>query len=579
LEKFVFLFDCFTLDPQRRTLLKGDEAVPLGSRALDLLIALVERSGEVLSRDYLVAQVWPNTYVEDSSLRVHIAALRRALSEGGPGTRFIVNAPGRGYSFVAATSRRAVATVSNNVRAATPARLAPAEMLGREQALVVIKHMVDQHRVVSVVGFGGVGKTLLAQHLLHRVSHQLGGHGFSVDLSGAESGSVRQRVTAALGVAEGQALNLAPQAGLLLLDSCERVLDEVAGLVDDLRYQAPRLKLICTSREPLDVPDEHVFRLEPLELASATVSTLAEAMQSGAVALFVMRARANGDAVFHDADAAGLATLCAQLDGLPLAIGMAAARFSALGLAGLLARRDERLDLLTRGRRTADARHRSLRAAIEWSYDLLTDAERSVFAMLSVFQGSFSLSMAAAVVPSETPVAQAVLRLVDRSLVAACGLELPEADATGFRMPETFRGFARERLNELPEAPAVYERHVGETLRRLTLHDCPLERPAAAVSSLVDDLVCALDWLDHSAEAAPERSLRLLHAGLWALPACGRTEEFQSHLASALATLRTRAAHLAAEEGARLEYDFEAAMNRSAARTASRAAATVQLMG
>jgi predicted ATPase/DNA-binding winged helix-turn-helix (wHTH) protein len=577
LEKFVYHFDCFTLDPQRRTLLRGDDSVHLGSRALDLLIALVERSGEVLSRDYLVSQVWPSTFVEESSLRVHIAALRRVLSEGREDLRFIANAPGRGYSFVTAVSRHPIVASPVQARTVAGAHPAPAEILGREHALTVVQQMVERHRIVSIVGYGGVGKTLLAQHVLHRIAHHFGNDPIAIDLSRVENGSVRKKVTGTLTAPEGDTANLASRAGFLFLDSCERVLDEVAELTQELRSRAPNLKIVCTSREPLDVPDEHVFRLDPLELPNVAVSSLSEAMDSGAVALFVMRARANGaGAVFHDDDAGALARLCAQLDGLPLAIELAATRFSALGLAGLLARRDEQLDLLTRGRRTADSRHRSMRASIEWSYELLTEAERTVFAMLSVFQSNFSLSMVAAVAPPGMAVTQAVLRLVDRSLVAAGGIELPETDDTGFRMPETIRSFARERLNESPEGSAVRRRHAEETLRRLELHDNHRERASAAVSGLVDDLLCAVDWLN-GAEVAPELSLRLLHAGLWAIAICGRTEEFDGLFTSALETLRKQATVVDVEEAVRLEVSFVEAMRRRPARAGEHASARAKV--
>lgn len=469
----VYVFDGFTLDVGRRSLTLGAREVALGSRALDLLIALVQQAGEVLSRDHLVARVWPRTIVEESSLRVHVAALRKALDDSAAGRRYIANVPGRGYSFVGQVSRQ-------RRDSAAPADVERPELprlVGRESTLATLDAMLQRCPVVSIVGPGGMGKTSLAQHALSRNAPGFSGGSRWVDLSQVRRGGVVRHVAGLLdqpGAALPALASALRQADMLVvLDNCEHVLEEAAALAEALGSQAPRLRLICTSREPLNVAGEHVLRLEPLAAAPATAQTLADALQSSAVALFVERARAASDTViFDDADVADLRELGRQLDGVPLALELAAWRMPAVGLKGLLARPDDWLLLLTRGRRGAQPRHQSLRAAIDWSYGLLDELERRVLCGLAVFDAPFSLTSAAAVVaPSSGPasVEDAVLRLVDKSLLQPCSQGCEMDDGTCYRLPNATRLYAAERLAELPDEGDIRARHARE-LRRLAGH-------------------------------------------------------------------------------------------------------------
>jgi len=254
-----------------------------------------------------------------------------------------------------------------------------------------------------------------------------------------------------------------------VLDNCEHVLEEAATLIEALVGQAPRLRLLCTSREPLNVAGEHVLRLEPLAAAPVTARTLAEALQSPAVALFVERARAASDTVvFDDTDVVDLLELSRQLDGVPLALELAAWRMPAVGLKGLLARPDDWLALLTRGRRGAQPRHQSLRAAIDWSYGLLDELERRVLCGLAAFDAPFSLTSAVAVLaqpPVFVGVEDAVLRLVDKSLLQPCAQGCEMADGTCYRLLNATRLYARERLAELADADDIRARHAREMQR------------------------------------------------------------------------------------------------------------------
>lgn len=476
MDHYVYLFDGYALDPRRRSLMRGASEVALGSRALDLLIALVENVDGVLSRDALMSRVWPTTFVESSSLRVHVAALRRAFQEDPEASRRIVNVPKRGYSFIGPVMKapRAIplpaasTAVSRPGTAAVPRALPT--LVGREPTLVAMEAMLGQRRVITIVGPGGIGKTSAALHLLSRQADAFGGQALHVDLSQARSGQLVDQVFEALGQPPSGLMPALQCASLLLLlDNCEHVLHEVASFVEAVAIQSPLVQLVCTSREPLNVAGESVIRLDALAVAPASVSTLEEALDFPAVELLVERAKAAADTVsFDDADVPRLRALCETLDGVPLAIEFAAARIESLGLNGLLERPEHLLDVLTRGRRNGAPRHRTLRAVMDWSYELLDDDERRVFCGLSLFGETFSLTSAAAVAGAPSGTAgteEIVLALVDKSMLISCPDAARAEDGTCFRLPGMLRRYGRERLAEMADSEHVHARHALEMLR------------------------------------------------------------------------------------------------------------------
>lgn len=478
LDHYVYLFDGYRLDSRRRSLMRGASEVALGSRALDLLIALVESADGVLSHEDLVSRVWPTTFVESSSLRVHVAALRRAF-QADPGARQrIVNVPGRGYSFIGPVSKEPRTAPLSDApavsRAAAAAPRALPTLLGRETTLAAMEAMLSQRRTLTIVGPGGIGKTSVALHLLSRQADAFGGNALRIDLSQGRPGQLLEQASEALGQPPSRvmaALQYAPL--LLLLDNCEHVLEDVAAFADAVSMQSPFVQLVCTSREPLHVAEERVIRLDPLKIAPASVSTLEAALDFPAIGLLVARAKAAaGRVVFDDADVPLLRGLCEMLDGVPLAIEFAAARIESLGLSGLLERPESLLDVLTQGRRNAAPRHRTLRTVMDWSYDLLDTDERRVFCTLSLFGATFSLTRAAAVAGAASGTAgieEIVLALVDKSVLISCPEAGKSEDGTCFRLSGMLQRYGRERLADMPDAPHIRARHAQEVLRSVRL--------------------------------------------------------------------------------------------------------------
>ncbi|WP_322404659.1 ATP-binding protein [Massilia luteola] len=468
----VLAFGPFRLHAEPLRLCRHDEEVRLGGRALALLLALVSRPGEVLGRSALEAQVWPCSVVEDSSLRVHVAALRRALGDGVDGARYIANIPGRGYSFVAAVTRI-------GIEAAAPAAGPPDRMnnlptslerlLGRDASLATLSAALARRRLVSIVGHGGIGKTSLALALAAQVQERYPDGVCFVDLSPLTAPShVAETVVAALGLPMPSESHIGALEAwlrqrrlLLVLDNCEHLLDAVAGLVERILRRAPGLVVLTTSREPLDADGEWVHRIPPLETPpDGPPLDSAEALGFAAVQLLAERAVASLDAFAIDGGNVHLASaLCRRLDGVPLAIEFAASRIGLLGLQGVCAQLDDRLRLLGSGRRTAVPRHRTLRALLEWSHDLLTAQQQRVLRRCGVFRGEFALEAADAVIADATlppdTVRDCLLDLVAKSMVRVDLAQSPPR----YSLLEITRAYALDRLDADPDRHAVSRRH------------------------------------------------------------------------------------------------------------------------
>jgi predicted ATPase/DNA-binding winged helix-turn-helix (wHTH) protein len=473
----ILSFGPFRLSAMGRILVRNDEPVSLGSRALDILIALVERSGEVVSRRQLVERVWPDLVVEEANLRVHIANLRKALGDGQDGARYITNIPGRGYSFVASVERVAPAIAAAPVqpvpaaRTAAPHNLPPqlARMVGRNDTVAALTELLTLRRFVSVVGPGGMGKTTVALSVAHGLADDFNNAVFFVDLTPLADGShVAPTVASTLGFA-GQTEDvqsalptfLAGRRILLLLDNCEHVIDVAAVLTEHLISRVPQLFILTTSRESLRAEGEHVHLLRPLDSPSPGLPLSAtEALAWPSVQLFMERAVAGGYRTpLTDQDALIVAGICRRLDGIALAIELAASRVATYGIQGTADLLDHRFKLLWQGRRSALPRHQTMQAMLDWSYNLLTKRESTVLARLSIFVGVFTLDAAQNVAAErEIPaidVVEALASLIDKSLVATAIFD----GAVRYRLLDITRSYATLKLDASGEHDDVARRH------------------------------------------------------------------------------------------------------------------------
>ncbi|MEI9985404.1 MAG: winged helix-turn-helix domain-containing protein [Aliidongia sp.] len=408
-------FGPFRLLASRHALLRDGRAVRLGSRALEILLLLVENAGDLVGKEALLQRVWPDTIVEEGALRTHIGALRKALGDGQEEARYILNVTGRGYRFVApVTMVPLTAAAEAETETAYSAPLAqhnlPARlnrMIGRDEVVPAVRQQVTQRRFVTIVGPGGIGKTTVALAVAEGLVESFAGGVRFVDLSAV---SDPMHVPNALGSAlEISVVVENPLPGLidflrrrqmlLVLDNCEHVIDAVARLAEAILRRAPDIALLATSREPIRAEGERIYRLAPMAVPPAgTGLAVAEALRYPAIELFAERALSGlGGSELTDGDAALIAETCRRLDGIPLAIELVAARVDQLGLRGLAAMLDDHFLVSTQGRRTSIARHRTLGDLMGWSFALLSPIEQTVLLRLSVFRGRFTLKGAVAV--------------------------------------------------------------------------------------------------------------------------------------------------------------------------------------
>ena len=511
----VYVFGAFRLLRQARQLFLGPTPVRLGGRALDLLLVLVERAGEVVSRAELERTIWPGSVVEDSCLRVHIGALRKALGDGPGASRYIANVPGRGYSFVApvvALRLDAEVAADASASAAPPAGARPlplrmTSMLGREDVMEHLRALLPRCRLVTIVGHGGIGKTTLALCLAGELQEGYADGACFVDLALLSSAiQIPDALAASLGLEpDGEGVRallerwLAPRRMLIVLDNCEHLIEAATSLAECLLRLAPGIDVVATSREPLDADGEWVLRLGPLACPPDDPAlSLEQALRYPALQLLASRAEAGMDSFrLGQAELPAAVTLCRRLDGVPLAIEFAAAQVGLLGVQGVVEQLGDRLRLLGSGRRTVLPRHRTLRALLDWSHELLSPDEQRALRHCALFVGPFSLEAALAVVGPGAAgcTVSCLLDLVSKSLVAA---DTGGPDAR-FVLLGITRAYAIERLAEDPERNALAARHARYTLG--LLDECErawatLDQDAwlACASHVVGNLRAALDW-------------------------------------------------------------------------------------
>ena len=518
-------FGPFELSIGNRLLTNGTTVVPLGARAMDVLIVLVEQANQVVSRRTLIERVWPTRGANDVSLRVHISALRKALAQNDPTRRYIANAPGRGYSFIVPITSPSEETSEIDLLSSSrlPARLT--RMVGRKEAVAKIQARLAAEKFVTIVGPGGIGKTTVAVAVAHEMRSVFDGRVRFMDLSTLEDASlVAPAVASSFGLAI-QTNDVVPalidhllQAPtLLVLDSCEHVIDGVSALAEKLFCGVPTLHLLATSREALRVEGENVHELAVLACPPVDQEISASrALEYPAIQLLIERVRAvRGQFELVDADAPIAAGICRRLDGIALAIELAACRVDVYGLGKTASLLDDHLNLSWAGRRTAAARHQTLNAALEWSYDLLDERERLVLSRLGVFSGGFSFEAAIAVVADdkvdEAGVSDCVCELRSKSLISAHGQE------SRLRLLDTTRAFAMQRLAESDERNVFHSRHAlyfGDLFRQGAAVDASSWPKALGIE--VDNLRAALNWAFSAAgDAELGVELAAASAGTW----------------------------------------------------------------
>nr|WP_176647674.1 winged helix-turn-helix domain-containing protein [Duganella sp. SG902] len=495
-------FGPFTLSPAERLLEQDGTPVRLGGRALDVLIALVESAGEVVGKRELLARVWPNMVVEEGSLRFHIVAIRKALGDTGGANRHIVNVANKGYSFVAPVVKTgAIAPAAPAATAQQQAARLPALstlVLGRDEEIAALTAALARYRLVSVVGAGGIGKTTVAIAAMHAAAPRFEGAIYFVDFSFITGHTlVHATVAGALGMAhcadDQRALeaHLAGRSALIMLDCCEHLIDAVARLVESILRNCPGIRFLVTSREVLRAVGEYAYRLQPLAFpADDDGLTGPQALAYPAVKLFVERAAAGGMGfTLSDADAPLVARLCRELDGIALAIELAASRIEALGLRAITEHFDAGASLSWSGQRTANARHQTLRATLDWSFKLLPEEEGQLLRRLSIFAGTFSLDAAIAVCGCEEDrfaAMELLANLVSKSLVA-----VDAGSATlRYRMLDTTRSYCRHLLQDSGELAAMAQRHADFFSQWIARQS---ETPALIAPDLTN-LRAALDW-------------------------------------------------------------------------------------
>lgn len=511
--------------PWQRALLVDGAVVPISGRAFDLLVALIERAGQLVSKDELLDAVWGRVVVEEGNLHVHVSALRKVL-----GADTITTVPGRGYRFTPPGGAPAPAAVPPP---ASPAAERGPVLLGRERDLAVLLGLLNESRLITLAGPGGIGKTRLARALLaERRSEQPDGVA-QVELAALNDAAlIPGAIAAALQLPLATARE--PLAGLVaasrslrmlvLLDNAEHLVDGVAEVAAALLAGGAHLRLLVTSQVPLKLDDERVYRLGGLEVPSQASIGVERALACGAVALFDQRVRA-ADRHFRltDANVGLVVDICRQLDGIALAIELAAARCPLLGLQMVAQRLDERFSLLRAGSRTAPTRHQTLQAAMDWSHALLAPDQQTAFRRLGVFVGGFTLELARELLRDEQidewQAIDLLADLVDHSLVSLDAADADAPAAPRYRLLESGRAYALARLEAAGEAQAIRQRH-AQTLRALfeqavlDYWQCTEAEFVARYEAELDNLRAALDWaLQHDAVMAV--ALASAAARLW----------------------------------------------------------------
>jgi predicted ATPase/DNA-binding winged helix-turn-helix (wHTH) protein len=483
-----------------RRLVVNDQDVTIGARAFDVLLTLIANRERVVAKDELLNLVWPNLVVEENNLQVQVSTLRKLL-----GANAVATIPGRGYRFTLTLDDDANATQTSANQPANAERHnhpkhnlpeAITSFVGREREIAELKDLLATTRLVTLTSMGGTGKTRLSLEIGFALTEQFKDGVWFVEFAPLNDARlVPQAVAAVLGVKEdaGRPVTDALEKFvkdrelLLILDNCEHLVDAAAGLAKALLRAGRGVQVLASSRERLHVMGETAYVVPSLSLptltldasdgregvvspshvttyASSHLSALATGafesfQQYDAIRLFADRAAAAKPRFqLTRENASAIADICRRLDGIPLAIELAAARVYTMSVEQIATRLSDRFGLLTGGDKTAMLRQQTLRASIDWSVDLLSQAERDVLHQLSVFAGGWTLEAAESVCkvdnPQDTSIVDILIQLVEKSLL------MMDADGERYRMLETVRQYAREQLNKSGDATAARTRHL-----------------------------------------------------------------------------------------------------------------------
>jgi len=514
-------FGPFRFYPMERLLERDGEVIQVGGRAMDLLIRLTDKPGEIVPKRDLIASAWPNLTVEESSLRFHIVNLRKTLGDGQAGSRYITNISGRGYCFIAPVMAATGASATprpteTHFRPSTFQAAAPGihdlprqhdHIIGRSDIIQQIIKQLEQKRLVTIHGPGGIGKTTVAIAIAHAMAQSYDRYVHFLDLGTiADKSMVASSLASSLGLttvlsdsAPAVIDFLRERRVLIIFDCCEHVIDAVAELAERLYREAPRASILATSRERLRVEGENAIQLASLSHPSAEVAMSATEIEKfSAMQLFVDRAAAAFlDEEISDVDAGIIAGICRKLDGNALAIELVAGQVPKYGLEETSSLLEGKLGLLMKGRRTAVPRHQTLKATVEWSYQLLDETQKLLLQRLSIFVGPFGLGDAEVVGVGadgdELDVLTALEALVEKSLVVI----QREARSTRYRLLDSTKSYASEKLSSGGEVESLtrrYARHVARILQKRRSENLPPIMARTEDRLLLGDASAALRW-------------------------------------------------------------------------------------